>query len=221
MTAWIVAANLRSMRHRRIFASAAIVIGLLAAAALMAVSFGIDRTVGRWERSGFWDKERALNYELLVEQFIPESGWWGHGPGTFQDVFDKRRQALGKTYGVWAQAHSDVLQTPVDYGWAGAAAWTLIIGGAIIAAARGARRRGRCPDDGEILSMACVFALAGVSLHALVDFPLQISSLQLYTMIIAGLAWGLNHEPHKETRKGKAERGAWSRQERDRRKACG
>ena len=191
MTAWIAAARLSTLRSRRILATVSIVLGLLAAAALLAVSFGIDRTVGRWERSGFWDKERALNYEMLVEEFIPESGWWGHGPGTFQAVFDKRRQAVRKTYGVWAQAHSDILQTPVDYGWAGAAAWTVIIGGALVSAASGARRRGRRPDEHEILSMACAFALAGISLHAFVDFPLQISSLQLYTIIIAGLAWGM------------------------------
>ncbi|MFM8657561.1 MAG: hypothetical protein ACKOD5_10595, partial [Chthoniobacterales bacterium] len=49
-----------------------------------------------------------------------------------------------------------------------------------------------------ILSMACSFALAGVSLHALVDFPLQISSLQLYTVIIAGLAWGMAFSRSRE-----------------------
>lgn len=191
MTVWIAVARLRGLRSRRILAFGSIVLGLLAAAGLMALSFGIDRTVGRWERSGFWDQERARNYEMLVSEFIPESGWWGHGPGTFQAVFDKRRQAVGKTAGVWAQAHSDILQTPVDYGWAGAAAWTVLLGGALVAAAIGARRAGRRPSESEILSMACAFALAGVSLHAFVDFPLQISSLQLYTMIIAGLAWGM------------------------------
>jgi hypothetical protein len=197
MAAWIAAARLRTLRNRRILAFVSIILGLVAASALMALSFGIDRTIGRWERSGFWDAERALNYEMLVEQFIPESGWWGHGPGTFQAVFDKRRQAAGQTYGVWAQAHSDILQTPVDYGWAGAAAWTILIGGAVLAAAFGARRRGRQLDDTEILSMACVFALAGISIHAFVDFPLQISSLQLYTMIIAGLAWGTRRKKLK------------------------
>jgi hypothetical protein len=190
MTAWIAAARLRTLRTRRILAFSSIMLGLVAASALMALSFGIDRIVGRWERSGFWDQERALNYELLVSDFIPESGLWGHGPGTFQAVFDKRRQAIGKTAGVWAQAHSDILQTPVDYGWAGAAAWTILLGGALVVATLGARRHGRKPDETEILSMACAFALAGVSLHAFVDFPLQISSLQLYAMVIAGLAWG-------------------------------
>jgi hypothetical protein len=190
MTAWIAAARLRTLRSRRALASISIMLGLLAAAALMALSFGIDRTVGRWERLGLWSEGRYLNYQLLTAEFIPESGWWGYGPGTFEPVFNPRRQVIGKTAGVWAQAHSDILQTPVDYGWAGAAAWTILLGGALVAAAFGARRRGRRPDESEILSMACAFALAGVSLHAFVDFPLQISSLQLYSVVIAGLAWG-------------------------------
>jgi hypothetical protein len=192
MASWIAAARLRTMRTRRILTAFAVSSGLIAAAALMALSFGIDRTVGRWERSGFWDQERALNYELLVSDFIPAAGWWGYGPGTFEPIFNPKRSTMGRQpQGIWAQAHSDILQTPVDYGWAGAAAWTVIIGGALVSAALAARRRGRSPDEHEILSMACAFALAGVSLHAFVDFPLQISSLQFYTVVIAGLAWGI------------------------------
>lgn len=202
LTAWIAAARLRTLRTRRILAFTSIVLGLIAAASLLALSFGIDRTVGRWERSGWWDQERFLNYELLTSDFIPAAGWWGYGPGTFEPVFNPARQMVGKTAGVWAQAHSDILQTPVDYGWAGAGAWTLLIGGALVVAAFGARRRGRRPDESEILSMACAFALAGVSLHAFVDFPLQIASLQLYTMIIAGLAWGATRRPAGAVKSG-------------------
>lgn len=203
MTAWIAAAQLQTMRTRRILAFGSTMLGLVTAAALMSLSFGIDRSVGRWERSGFWDEERALNYQLLASEFIPAAGWWGYGPGTFEPIFNPKRSTMGRQpQGIWAQAHSDILQTPVDYGWAGAAAWTILLGGALVSAALGARRRGRKPDETEILSMACAFALAGVSLHALVDFPLQISSLQIYTVVIAGVAWGMAFSRSRERGNG-------------------
>jgi len=49
--------------------------------------------------------------------------------------------------------------------------------------------RGR--SDSALLASGCAFALAGVMLHAIVDFPLQIASLQLFTILLAGLSWGL------------------------------
>lgn len=194
MLTWIFSARLHSLRSRRLLTAGAGALLIIGATAILSVSFGADRTLNRWEQS--WDSlfndNRYQVYEVLINGAIQASGWWGQGPGTFVRVFNIHREQLGSPVkGWWINAHSDILQTPVDYGWAGAAAWTLILGGALIVAALGARRRGRKPDETEILSMACAFALAGVSLHAFVDFPLQISSLQLYTMIIAGLGWGM------------------------------
>ena len=206
MTAWIAAARLRTLRTRRILAFGSIMLGLIAAAALMALSFGIDRTVGRWERSGFWDKERALNYELLVAEFIPAAGWWGYGPGTFEPIFNPKRSTMGGS-----PKASGRKPTPTSCRRRSTTVGRARRRGRFSSVARsssaalGARRRGRRPDETEILSMACAFALAGVSLHALVDFPLQISSLQLYTVIIAGVAWGAAAGRGKKWRVAKVE----------------
>jgi len=198
MIAWILSARLHSLRGRRLLAAGAGALLIVGATAILSVSFGVDRTLTRWERqwNSLFDNSRYQVYDVLINSAIPASGWWGHGPGTFVRVFNIHREELGSPVkGWWINAHSDALQTPVDYGWAGAAAWTILLGGALIAAALGARRAGKRPSESEILSMACAFALAGVSLHACVDFPLQISSLQLYTVVIAGLAWGTARQP--------------------------
>lgn len=199
--AWILSAQSHSLRSRKLLATGAGALLIMGATAILSVSFGANRTLARWDREwhSLFDNSRYEVYDVLIKSAIPASGWWGYGPGTFVRVFNIHRDRLGSPVkGWWVNAHSDALQTAVDYGWAGAAAWTLIIGGALLAAALGARRRGRKPGETEMLSMACAFALAGVSLHAFVDFPLQISSLQLYTVVIVGLAWGMAFSRSRE-----------------------
>jgi hypothetical protein len=46
-----------------------------------------------------------------------------------------------------------------------------------------------------------VFSLVGVMLHALVDFPLQIASLQIFTLLITAILWGNRSTTPKRSRK--------------------
>jgi hypothetical protein len=168
--------------------------GLLALAGLLAISFGVEKSLMRWEM-GSWqilrgDAGRTEAYQILSLSAIPAAGPWGFGPGTFEQMFNIHRTQTGSSLeGRWDKAHSDALQTPMDWGWTGASAWSLLLIGGLIRGLRSMKRNWRIDPSQGILSAACVFSLAGVMLHALVDFPLQIASLQLFTMLIAGLLW--------------------------------
>ena len=184
----------------------------VAAAALalaLAFSFGIEKTLQRWEID-FWksapqEDGRYQAYEIIVKSALPAAGVWGFGPGTFEAMFDIHRFKSGSLLaGRWDMAHSDALQTPMEWGLAGAAAWLLILGGAFVRAICQAAKRGAM--ETRLLSAACAFSLGGVILHALVDFPLQIASLQLFSLAIAGLAWGMTASPASRSRKNKLAR---------------
>jgi hypothetical protein len=184
------------LQGNRIRTIAAVVVLAIAACGLLAFSFGLERTLLRWEL-GLWkegptDSGRYQAYQILLESALPATGPFGSGPGSFEPVFETHRAALRSPIaGRWDKAHSDLLQIPLEWGWAGAAAWAVIlIGGMARAAWTGL---GRASAESKILPVACAFSLGGVLLHGAVDFPLQIASIQLFALVISGLAWGTSH----------------------------
>jgi hypothetical protein len=175
---------------------AACVIGI-AVVAIAGVS-QLDQSLGRWheleqkvEGDSRWLATRA------AVGAMPDAGWFGFGPGTFRVVFPYYTNGLGaKVGGVWRFLHEDYLQTLMEWGWIGSAGWAVLFFGAMWTAVRTLSQRDVEPLSGRqrLFLTSSVLALAGVALHALVDFPLQIASLQLYAATYVGVCWGLRPE---------------------------
>lgn len=176
---------------------------LLLIVALSAMA-GLDTAVHRWRR---FTKDLSIsNPRLLVAQvcfeMIPESGWCGFGPGTWQASFPYFAQSVAdRTSGVWEHAHDDYLETIIDWGMLGAAGWALVIfGGVIGSCVRFWRHRAALGHTERATHFAVFSALFGVLLHSLVDFPLQIMSIQLCFAALLGTMWAGRHWLREEER---------------------
>ena len=121
-----------------------------------------------------------------------DAGLWGFGPATFRLAFPLYIKHLGYDFiQNWRFAHEDYLQAVIEWGWIGAGAWAVLFGGGIAAGIFGYWRRGSLlARFDRIFLFTVVLALFGLALHATVDFPLQIPSLQLYAAVYLGIAWG-------------------------------
>ena len=151
---------------------------------------------------------------------LPDAGWSGFGPGTFEVIFpfytaggDERLQ------GRWRYLHQDYLQTLMEWGWLGGGLMGCVFFGGMMVAggnlwrASAQKRRRRKFQQAEcepphlsrlrspqreaakgisypLLLALVILGLFSVALHALVDFPLQVASIQLYVATYVGICWG-------------------------------
>jgi hypothetical protein len=165
---------------------------VLAAALALMLALTVLVTAGGWQKArDRWEQLPQLLRDnpreiaaKIARSMTQDSGWWGFGPGTFEDAFPHYSNPAGVSIqGIWRYAHEDYLQTAIEWGWTGAAWWGVLYFGGLGLAAVAFVRGGRIAD------LAAALALSAAALHALVDFPFQIASLQLYLMGYLGIGW--------------------------------
>lgn len=182
-----------------------LVIGLAAFAILPSAMSIFDR----WDETvttGGSIKGRWLAYGACINA-IWDSGILGTGPGTFHLVFPYYTTELGgRIAGVWVYAHEDYLQAIIEWGYLGAAAWALLIGGGVWMGIRSVLRARRKRQ--KEISTSCLLVAMGLALlHALADFPFHIPAIQLLIMIYLTMLWtGAGRSSRSYTRSNKKAR---------------
>jgi O-antigen ligase len=188
-------------RHRKMFVTPRVLATggvVFACAVILTLGFGVEPSLGRWNETlnSLFASEGAL-WEGRVSMYrscwlaLPSAGWFGFGPGTFSIMFPFLELKQGRELDyIVRYAHQDYLQTALEWGAIGFTLWAILIGGGV---ARAFRRfltnpQSMTSEHGMWIALSTL-SLIGVLIHSLVDFPLQIASLQLITAVLLGQLW--------------------------------
>jgi hypothetical protein len=168
----------------------AIVLALIA----LAQATHLEQPLNRWQSvGGRIAADARWQASRVALSVLPHAGLFGFGPGTFRVIFPGYNLgSRNPVPGTWRFLHEDYLQTVLEWGWLGSSLWALLFFGGIAVAIRSYKRyatREWIPRR-RVLQPLAIIALMGVALHALVDFPFQIESIQLYVATYLGLCWG-------------------------------
>jgi len=183
--------NLSGAQKGVAFAGAlAILLALIA----VAQAAHLEQPLNRWQagREQFPGDARWRASRVAMRA-LPGAGVFGFGPGTFRVVFPAYNiRSANQVEGTWRFLHEDYLQTLLEWGWLGASLWGLLFFGGITVGIRSYKKYARLQwmPRRRVLQPLVIIALIGVALHAVVDFPLQIESIQLYVATYLGLCWG-------------------------------
>ncbi len=163
----------------------------------------LDQPLRRWQSLSeqFPADARWLANRAAVPA-AGDAGWFGFGPGTFRAIFPHYQKRIANLDGAWRFLHDDYLQTILEWGWLGSAAIAVLFFGGIGMGVRSFFKRRDWSNRQRILVGAAVLALIGVALHALVDFPLQIMSIQLFVATYLGICWGSGEGGGQRTEAG-------------------
>lgn len=167
---------------------------ILAAAVILTLPT-LTTSIERWEvlaRQG--EHSRGITARAALGM-IRDAPLWGIGPGCFRWGFPFYTAHLGDGIrGVWIHAHQDYIQTFVEWGILGGSVWMILIGGGLW---RGWAKLSRGAKG--LSTVAAVMGLSITAVHCLLDFPLQIASLQCIAAVHLAILWG-GREKHPQRR---------------------
>ena len=170
----------------------ALAIGLALIAFAQASHF--EQALKRWRsETEHIPNDARWQVSRVAVRALPHAGLFGFGPGTFRVVFPTyNRTGSDQVLGTWRFLHEDYLQTLLEWGWVGGILWALLFFGGITVGIRSYKEHAsrEWTPRRRVLQPLVITALIGVALNALVDFPAQIESIQLYVATYLGLCWG-------------------------------
>lgn len=169
-------------------------LALILALIALAQATHLEQPLNRWQSvSEQIPADARWQASRVALGALPGAGFFGFGPGTFRVVFPGYNIGSGHPVpGSWRFLHEDYLQTLLEWGWLGSSLWALVFFGGIAVGILSYNRyatRDWMPRR-RVMQPLATLALAGVAMHALVDFPFQIESIQLYVATYLGVCWG-------------------------------
>ncbi|MGH8048786.1 MAG: O-antigen ligase family protein [Chthoniobacterales bacterium] len=200
--------------RRKLRRSHLIVAALPLLIVLLSIPFALP-----WKRwNNLVDKQdsTASRSQAYVQfaQMAKDAGVGGFGPGTFakfSGLYTGKDLVLRQLH--YLNAHEDYLQTVIEWGYAGAFLWGLLLVPPLFFLLKGTFRRSkRSPREFEgyriglwdhlkpffggaplpwepCVAAAGATAMILTALHSAVDFPMQIASLQFHFLTVIALGW--------------------------------
>ena len=168
------------------------VVGMMAVLVLFSLLalafFGLEIVIEKWDEAinqGLSMQRRLLAYRVGLDM-VGEAGPWGFGPGVNRLIMPYFAIHLGNEIaGIWTHIHQDYLQVLIEWGWVSGMVCFLLFGAGILKSGR----KCRASNHQSSAFAASFLGLSIIALNALIDFPLQIASIQLYTAVLLAIAW--------------------------------